>query len=57
MTPIPIIVDCDPGIDDTIALLTAFVSPELDILGITPVCGNQPLERTPARSAPATTAR
>jgi purine nucleosidase len=46
MTPIPIIVDCDPGIDDTIALLTAFVSPELDILGITPVCGNQPLERT-----------
>lgn len=46
MTPIPIIVDCDPGIDDTIALLTAFVSPELHILGITPVCGNQPLERT-----------
>lgn len=46
MIPIPIIVDCDPGIDDTIALLTAFVSPELDILGITPVCGNQPLERT-----------
>ena len=41
----PIIVDCDPGIDDTIALLTAFVSPELDILGITAVCGNQPLER------------
>lgn len=46
MTPIPIIVDCDPGIDDAIALLTAFVSPELEILGITPVCGNQPLERT-----------
>ncbi|WP_105383148.1 nucleoside hydrolase [Neorhizobium alkalisoli] len=46
MTPIPIIVDCDPGIDDTIALLTAFVSPELEILGITPVCGNQPLDRT-----------
>jgi purine nucleosidase len=46
MKPIPIIVDCDPGIDDTIALLTAFVSPELEILGITPVCGNQPLERT-----------
>ncbi|WP_313607410.1 nucleoside hydrolase [Rhizobium sp.] len=46
MKPISIIVDCDPGIDDTIALLTAFVSPELKILGITPVCGNQPLERT-----------
>lgn len=46
MTTIPIVIDCDPGIDDTIALLAAFVSPELDILGITPVCGNQPLERT-----------
>lgn len=46
MTAIPIIIDCDPGIDDTIALLAAFVSPELDILGITPVCGNLPLERT-----------
>lgn len=46
MSAKPIIIDCDPGIDDTIALLTAFVSPELNILGITPVCGNQPLERT-----------
>lgn len=46
MTAIPIIIDCDPGIDDSIAILTAFVSPELNILGITPVCGNQPLERT-----------
>ena len=46
MTAIPIIVDCDPGIDDAIALLTAFVSPELDIIAITPVCGNQPLART-----------
>lgn len=46
MAALPIIIDCDPGIDDTIAILTAFVSPELDVLGITPVCGNQPLERT-----------
>lgn len=46
MTAIPIIIDCDPGIDDSIALLTAFVSPELDILGITPVAGNQPLLQT-----------
>ncbi|MHC1551182.1 nucleoside hydrolase [Phyllobacterium sp. K27] len=46
MNPIPIIVDCDPGIDDAIALLAAFVSPELNILGVTAVCGNQPLERT-----------
>ncbi|WP_335948639.1 nucleoside hydrolase [Salipiger bermudensis] len=42
----PVIFDCDPGIDDSIALLGAFVAPELDILAITPVCGNQPLDRT-----------
>ncbi|MDE2200045.1 MAG: nucleoside hydrolase [Rhodospirillales bacterium] len=46
MPATPIIIDCDPGIDDAIALLTAFVSPELDILGITPVAGNQPLPGT-----------
>ncbi|RLM19649.1 nucleoside hydrolase [Brenneria alni] len=46
MSAVPIIIDCDPGIDDAIALLSAFVSPELDILGICAVCGNQPLERT-----------
>jgi purine nucleosidase len=46
MAALPIIIDCDPGIDDAIAILTAFVSPELDVLGITPVCGNQPLKRT-----------
>lgn len=45
-TATPVIYDCDPGIDDSIALLGAFVSPELDILAITPVCGNQPLDRT-----------
>jgi len=50
MAPTPIIIDCDPGIDDAIALLAAFVSPELEILGITPVCGNQPIERTVANA-------
>jgi purine nucleosidase len=45
MTALPLIIDCDPGIDDAIALLTAFVAPELEILGITTVCGNQKLER------------
>jgi len=46
MTATPIIIDCDPGIDDAIALLAAFVSPELDIVALTPVSGNQPIERT-----------
>ncbi|MBL3571612.1 nucleoside hydrolase [Rhodovulum sulfidophilum] len=43
---LPVIFDCDPGIDDSIALLGAFVAPELDIRAILTVCGNQPLERT-----------
>lgn len=35
-----IIIDCDPGIDDALALITAIKSEELEILGITTVCGN-----------------
>ncbi|MBU9855585.1 nucleoside hydrolase [Rahnella bonaserana] len=46
MKTIPVIIDCDPGIDDAIALLSAFVSPQLNILGICTVCGNQPLANT-----------
>jgi len=43
----PIIIDCDPGQDDAIALLLAMSSPdELDILGVTTVAGNVPLELT-----------
>lgn len=37
-----IIIDCDPGIDDALALMLALSSPELDILGITTVSGNVP---------------
>lgn len=43
----PIIIDCDPGQDDAIALLLAMSSPdELDILGVTTVAGNVPLALT-----------
>lgn len=35
-----IIIDTDPGIDDSMAILMAFQSPELDILGLTTVFGN-----------------
>ena len=41
-----IIFDCDPGIDDAVALLLALASPELDVLGITTVNGNIPVEAT-----------
>lgn len=40
-----VIIDCDPGIDDALALMLALSSPELDILGITTVCGNVPPEK------------
>ena len=47
MAPRPIIIDCDPGQDDAVALFLAISSPEeLDVLGITTVAGNVPLERT-----------
>ncbi len=39
-----VIIDCDPGTDDAIAIMLALNSEELDILGITTVCGNSPLE-------------
>ncbi len=39
-----IIIDCDPGIDDGLALMLALSSPELEILGITITCGNSPVE-------------
>ena len=48
MAPMPIILDCDPGHDDAIALLLALASPELDLLGVTTVYGNQTLEKTTA---------
>lgn len=44
---IPIIIDTDPGHDDAFAILVAIASPaELDLLGITTVAGNVPLDKT-----------
>ena len=44
--PTPIIIDCDPGHDDAIAILLALASPEVELLGITTVHGNQTLDKT-----------
>ena len=41
-----IILDCDPGHDDAVAIMLAAKSEELDLLGITVVAGNQTLEKT-----------
>ncbi len=46
----PIILDCDPGHDDAVALLLALGSPEVDLLGVTTVAGNQMLEKTTANA-------
>ena len=43
----PIIIDCDPGQDDAVALLLAMASPEeLELVAVTTVGGNVPLELT-----------
>lgn len=41
-----IIIDTDPGQDDAVAILLALASPELDVVGITAVAGNVPLQLT-----------
>lgn len=47
MAPRKIIIDTDPGQDDAVAILLALASPEeLEVLGITAVAGNVPLELT-----------
>jgi inosine-uridine nucleoside N-ribohydrolase len=50
VTTTPVLIDCDPGHDDAIALLLALASPELDLLGVTTVAGNQTLEKTTANA-------
>jgi purine nucleosidase/pyrimidine-specific ribonucleoside hydrolase len=47
---IPILLDCDPGHDDAIALLLALGSDELVLRGVTTVAGNQTLEKTTANA-------
>ena len=41
-----ILIDCDPGHDDMMAIMLASASPEFELLGITTVAGNQTGEKT-----------
>jgi inosine-uridine nucleoside N-ribohydrolase len=42
----PIVIDCDPGHDDAIAILLALASPEVELVGVSTVAGNQTLDKT-----------
>lgn len=44
--PLPLIIDCDPGVDDAVMLMMALSSPALDVRAITTVAGNVPLSLT-----------
>jgi pyrimidine-specific ribonucleoside hydrolase len=46
MNKIPVIIDCDPGHDDAIALVLAFASEKLDVKAVTVTGGNQTLAKT-----------
>ena len=41
-----IIIDCDPGHDDAIALLVAYYSEQLDLVGVSTCAGNQTIDKT-----------
>ncbi len=44
--PLPLIIDCDPGIDDAVMLMMALGAPQFDVRAITTVAGNVPLRLT-----------
>jgi len=47
---VDVILDCDPGHDDAVAILLALASPEATLLALTTVAGNQTLEKTTANA-------
>ncbi|MBC2855710.1 MAG: nucleoside hydrolase [Cetobacterium sp.] len=46
MKKIPVIIDCDPGCDDAVALILAFSSEKLDVKAVTASAGNVTIENT-----------
>ncbi|WP_299038644.1 nucleoside hydrolase [uncultured Pseudokineococcus sp.] len=49
--PVPVVLDCDPGVDDAVALLLALAAPELDVRAVTTVAGNASLDLITANAA------
>ncbi|MBO5658123.1 MAG: nucleoside hydrolase [Duodenibacillus sp.] len=45
-----LLLDCDPGYDDAIALMLAYAHPELELLAVTTVGGNQSLDKVTANA-------
>lgn len=43
--PVKLLIDCDPGVDDAVALLLAAGHPDAELLAITTVAGNQTLQK------------
>mgnify|MGYP003403071977 CR=1 FL=1 len=43
--PTKIILDCDPGHDDAVALLLAWGNPDIELVGVTTVAGNQTIDK------------
>ena len=50
MPKTPVIIDCDPGHDDAMALMLALASPELEVVAVTTVAGNQTLDKVTANA-------
>jgi inosine-uridine nucleoside N-ribohydrolase len=44
--PTRVVIDTDPGVDDAVAILLALASPEIDVVALTTVTGNVPVEKT-----------
>jgi purine nucleosidase len=50
VVPRKLIIDCDPGIDDAVALAIALFDPRVEVLAVTAVAGNVPAEQATANA-------
>jgi pyrimidine-specific ribonucleoside hydrolase len=50
VSPTPVVIDTDPGIDDALAIMLAFASPEVEVRAVTTVGGNTGLANTTANA-------